>query len=502
MKIFPIYEIKQIDAYTIEQEPILSVNLMERASRTLLGWIKENLAPVPTSVFAGTGNNGGDALALARLLHLEGWDVKVFLLNSKGLSPDTEINLGRLRHLPKITVTDLSQSGDLPEIDPTHLVVDGLFGAGLNRPLSGFAAKVARYLTATGAKILSIDLPSGLLGEDNSRNDHSAIVKATYTISFQFPKLSFLFSENEAYVGEWTVIPIGLHPRKIEETHTNWYYVDKTWAKRLLPIRDKFAHKGKFGHALLLSGSYGKMGAAVLASKACLKAGVGLLTTHVPNYGYNIMQTAVPEAMASIDRSDILISGFPDLEPFDAVGAGPGIGQTANTAHAIAQLIDKIGDKPMVLDADALNIMAANPQLLSKLPANTILTPHPKEFQRLAGPWKNDFDRLHKLSAFAQQYGIVVVLKGAHTTVALPDGRCFFNSTGNPGMASAGSGDVLTGIILGLLSQGICPADAAILGTYLHGSAGDIYAAHESEESLTAIDLTSYLGLAFKSLRK
>jgi ADP-dependent NAD(P)H-hydrate dehydratase / NAD(P)H-hydrate epimerase len=501
MKIFKTSTIKEIDAFTIEHEPILSINLMERASRELFAWMKARLTPSPVMVFAGWGNNGGDALALARLLHLDGWDVSVFLFVGSGLSPDTAINLERLRHLPKITIRELNQDGLLPTIDNDCLVVDGLFGAGLNRPLDGMAAKLVGHINEAGVRVLSIDMPSGLMGEDNSTNHHNAIVRSTFTLTFQFPKLSFLFSENEVFVGEWHVLEIGLHRQKIAQVPTDWHFVDKDLVKSILPTRDKFAHKGKFGHALLLAGSYGKMGAAVLASKACLKAGVGLLTTHVPRYGYNILQTAVPEAMVSIDRSDILISEFPDLDGYDAIGAGPGIGVKSNTCTALAELLDKVGNKPLVLDADALNILAQQPDLLDKLSINTVLTPHPKEFQRLAGGWDNDFERLQLLTSFAKRYHVVVVLKGAHTTTALPDGSCYFNSTGNPGMASAGSGDVLTGIILGLMSQGIAPSESAILGVYLHGLAGDLYVDGESEESLTALEIVTSLGKAFKCLR-
>jgi hydroxyethylthiazole kinase-like uncharacterized protein yjeF len=502
MKIFKTTDVKAIDAYTIENEPILSVNLMERASRAAFLWMKGHLAPVPVVVFAGRGNNGGDALALARLLYLDGWEVRVYLLGLHDISPDAAINLGRLRHLPKVMVAELNDESQFPEIEKGNLIIDGLFGAGLSRPLSGLAALLVKHINRSGATVLSVDMPSGLMGEDNGGHDPECIVRATYTLTFEFPKLSFLFSQNDGYVGEWHVIPIGLHPDKIDATSTDWHFVDKAFAQNLLPSRDKFAHKGKFGHALLLAGSYGKVGAAVLASKACLKSGVGLLTTHVPHYGYDIMQTAVPEAMVSIDRSDILISEFPDLDGFDAIGAGPGIGQKVNTCTTLGELIEKVGEKRLVLDADALNILSQHPDMLAKLPPNTVLTPHPKEFQRMAGSWADDFARLRLLTEFARRYGVIVVLKGAYTTTALPDGTCYFNSTGNPGMASAGSGDVLTGIILGLMSQGLSSANAAILGVYLHGRAGDIYADSESEESLTALDIVGNLGAAFKWLRQ
>ncbi len=479
-------------------EPILSINLMERASMAMFKWISGKFEPDVTTIFAGSGNNGGDALALARMMALGGWDVTVYMASTDNLSPECKINHDRLTHLSKVKLHTLNDTQ--PQINE-GIVIDGLLGSGINRIPEGNIYKAIQIINKGHCPVISIDVPSGLRGENNASVPRDAIVKATYTLSLGFPKLAFLFPENDAYVGEWHVINIGLNQQAINQSITSWYYTTARDAKALLPSRDKFAHKGHYGHALLISGSYGMMGAAVLSSKACLKAGVGLLTTHVPHYGYNILQTAVPEAMVSIDRSDILISEFPELAGFDAIGIGPGIGQKTNTVEAFDQLLSQITTQPMVIDADALNILSQHPALLHKLPPNAVLTPHPKEFQRLAGSWNSDYERLEKLISFSTNHHVIVVLKGAFTTIATPDGTCYFNSTGNPGMASAGSGDVLTGIILGLLSQKIPPAEAAILGVYLHGSAGDCYANAESEESLTANDIIKNIGTAFKILK-
>jgi len=501
MKIFPVSEIAAFDQFTVEHEPVLSINLMERAAQALFDWITSRIERRPVIAFAGSGNNGGDALAVARKLTQAGWEVTVVMLKREGLSADCQTNYERLLTIPKLTIIHLSDNQIVPTIPPEAMVIDGLFGAGLKRQLDDNLQIIVNQINTESKLTLSIDLPSGLMGEDNSTNNRLAIVKANYTLTFQFPKLSFLLPENDQYVGEWHVLDIRLHPTAIENTKTNWHYITPSIAKAILPNRDKFAHKGKFGHALLIAGSYGKMGAAVLASKGCLKAGVGLLTTHVPHYGYTIMQTAVPEAMVSIDRSDILISEFPEITQYDAVALGPGIGTKVNTIEAMTDLLTKIGDKPLVIDADGLNILSQHNELLHKLPVNTILTPHPKEFERLAGSWNHDFERLQLLTTFTQTNKVIVVLKGAYTTIACPDGMCYFNSTGNPGMASAGSGDVLTGIILGLLSQGIDPQYAAILGVYLHGMAGDLFAEAESEEALTALEIVNNMGKAFKKLR-
>ncbi len=342
-------------------------------------------------------------------------------------------------------------------------------------------------------KIIAIDIPSGLMGEDNSENNLENIVKADYTLTFQFPKISFLFAENEPYVGEFEVLPIGLHPEGIAKTPSNFHLLEADDIQKLIPKRSRFSHKGTFGHALLIAGSYGKMGAAVLSSKACLRSGVGLLTTHIPRLGYTILQTAVPEAMTSVDQHDSMFTELPDLEPFSAIGAGPGLGTKSNSEKALLSLLEN-AKVPLVLDADALNILSKNKEWLEKLPENSILTPHPGEFKRLAGEAANSYENIQKQIGFSEKYKVIVVLKGAFTSISTPDGKLYFNSTGNPGMATAGSGDVLTGIILSLLAQGIAPKNAAITGVHLHGLAGDLTAKEKSEISLIAGDIVEFLG--------
>jgi len=499
MKIFPSNVISQLDQYTIEQEPILSINLMERASLQLFQWVQSRFSASSALIVAGFGNNGGDALALARMLAFDGWDITVWHYQPLKMSADCSASYNRMKHISQIKVLDIDSIPSLEIPQNVSLIVDGLFGVGLSRPLEGKAIEIVKLINQSKKTIVAIDIPSGLMAEENQfPNDN--VINATNTLTFEFPKLSFLFPENERMLGSWEILPIGLHPESKNKIESNWHYVTLETIKPKFPVRDKFTHKGHFGHALLLSGSYGKMGAAVLASKACLKSGVGLLTTHVPHFGYNIIQTAVPEAMVSIDRSDILLTEFPNLSDFDAVGIGPGIGCTANTCQTLQQLLQKC-TKPLVIDADGLNILANHKDWLELLPPGTVLTPHPKEFERLVGSWKNDFDRLKIAIEFSHKYQIVLVLKGAHTTIVLPSGECYFNSTGNPGMATAGSGDVLIGVILGFLSQGLSSADSAILGVYLHGLAGDIYAEEESEESLTAGDIILNLGKAIRKIR-
>jgi hydroxyethylthiazole kinase-like uncharacterized protein yjeF len=348
--------------------------------------------------------------------------------------------------------------------------------------------------------VIAIDIPSGLFGEDNRENDYDHVIRADYTLTFQFPFLSFFFDRNEPFVGKWRVHDIKLHPEAIEKTETDYQTIEKEQVARLLPSRNTFAHKGTFGHALVISGCYGMMGAALLAGESCLRAGTGLVTLHVPRFGYSIIQTGFPEALVSLDQSDILFSEPPELSPYSAIGIGPGIGCKQNTGKGLMMVLER-AEVPLLIDADGLNLLSAHPEWLDLLPEGTILTPHPKEFDRLAGKSKDSYERHLKQREFAAKHKVIVVLKGAYTGIAAPDGQYWFNTTGNPGMATGGSGDVLTGLITGLLAQDVRPLDAAIMGVYLHGRAGDLAADELGQEALIAGDMVRKLGAAFKELR-
>ena len=501
-KIFSSEQVKGIDQYTIFNEPIASIDLMERAAGTVFQWILnhyENTKKV--NVFVGPGNNGGDGLALSRMLAGEKYSVSVYWVKfTENCSKNWGINFQRLKDQGIADIGILTRTDKKSQISADYLVIDAIFGSGLSRPLEGFPAEIVDHINASGANVISIDMPSGLFGEDNSGNNPNHIIKANYTLSFQFPKLSFFFADNEEFVGEWSVLPIGLHPEIINSTDTGYNFLTGSFVKSKLKIRSKFSHKGTFGHALLISGIYGRMGAAVLASRACLRTGTGLITAHVPRKGYDILQNSVPEAMISLDESDNIFTGIPDLDQYSAVGIGPAIGLKDSTQKAFRELLKTI-NVPLVIDADGINILGENKELLKQLPKNTILTPHPKEFERIAGKTSNGFKQIQRLVELSVKYQIFIVLKGAHTTIALPDGSCYFNTTGNPGMATAGSGDVLTGIILSLLGQGYNPGDAAVTGVYLHGLAGDSAAVETGEESLIANDIIDYLGTAFNELK-
>lgn len=501
MKFFTCKQIAEIDRLTTELEPIHSIDLMERASDQLAYWVTQNINhSSPVWIFAGPGNNGGDALAVARMLAQCNYNCTVFLSTfGHELKGDPAINLQRLKDQGLVELKIIQSEDAIPEIPADVVVVDGLFGSGINKPLEGLAKMITQKINQSRGTIISIDIPSGLFGEDNSQNDLSGVVRATHTLTFQFPKLSFFFPENAEFVGDWQVLPIGLHPEAILQTKSCYFNLAKTFISGMLKKRGKFSHKGNYGHALLIAGSYGKMGAAVLASKAGLRAGSGLLSTHIPRLGYEIMQVSLPEAMVSIDQSNEVFTEFPDLKTFSAVGIGPGLDRKPETQEAFHRLIQGRPQK-LVVDADGLNILSENKDWLSLLPENTILTPHPKEFERLAGASSNSFERLQKQLRFSAQYNVIVVCKGAHTCITVPDGSAFFNSTGNPGMATAGSGDVLTGIILGLLSQNYSPEEAALIGVYLHGLAGDLAAAQFGQQALIAGDIITQMGAAFMLL--
>ena len=502
LKIFATEKVKELDLYTIQHEPISSIDLVERAATQFMHeFCRRYSKQTRIIIFAGQGNNGADALAIARLLTEESYRVETYLFNpTEHLSPDCEANKRRLLLMDRVEFTEVIEDFTPPVLTEHDIVIDGLFGSGLNRPLTGGFAAVVDYINKSDAHVVSIDIPSGLFGEDNRGNDREAIVKANLTLTFEFPKLAFFLAENAPYVGEWKTLEIGLHPDVIEKTETPYTMVTEEDISYVIQPRDRFAHKGTFGHALLIAGSKGKMGAAILAAKACLRSGAGLLTVHIPQRGEGVFQTNFPEAMLSFDTNVDFFSSVPELNPYNAIGVGPGMGQHMESGAAIERIL-QTNSKPMVIDADAINLLATNKSLISRIPERSILTPHPKEFDRIAGESASGYERLMKAKAFAVENHLIVVLKGAYTAICTTAGNIYFNSCGNPGMATAGSGDVLTGIILGLLAQGYEPETAAVMGVFIHGTAGDLATIYQSEESLIASDIIDMLGKAFKQVK-
>ncbi|MCB0705680.1 MAG: NAD(P)H-hydrate dehydratase [Saprospiraceae bacterium] len=500
MKIPSAAQIRDWDSYTIKNEPIDSVDLMERASNTFCKWFKKRFPETKRQVLliCGPGNNGGDGLAIARMLALDHYEVKVWLCRvSEGLSPDAQTNLNRLQALRSIPIKMLYVGDPFPEIPDRSYLIDALFGSGLNRPVGGYWATLIEQLNQVSATRIAVDIPSGLFTD---RAPDGAVFQAEYTFSFERPKLAFFLPVSGAFAGEWETQSIGLHPDFESNIPNTYQYLTVDAIRARLHTRHKFDHKGSFGHSLIIAGSHGKIGAALLTAKACLRAGSGLVTIHAPKCAYEILQIGFPEAMCICDSHQFVVSDVGNLAPFKAIGVGPGIGTNSLTERALHDLIER-SSVPLVVDADAINILAKNYDWLRALPSGSILSPHPKEFERLVGPSASDFDRLNKLQQLAMEMELVIILKGANTAIADPEGRIFFNTTGNPGMATGGSGDVLTGILTGLLAQGYSSLDAALVGVYLHGLAGDIAAELLEQESLLSGDLIDYLGKAFGSIR-
>lgn len=500
MKIFKTNQIKEIDRLTIKNTPISSFLLMKRAARAFFETLLPHLSPEKKIYFtAGSGNNGGDAMVIATLLKKIGISPIVFWVPGKNISEDCQKAYDEFIE-QKGSIVSVEKIQDL-NFDKDSIMIDGLFGSGLNRPVEGLFADVIKKINESRCIVFSIDIPSGLFGEDNQKNIPENIINADYTFTFQMPKLSFFHPENEKYLGKVEILDIQLHPKALEEIPTPFFFTEMMDIQKLIRQRSKFSHKGSCGHALLIAGKYGMMGAAVLASKAALKTGCGLITTHAPKKGYEIMQLSIPEAIVSIDENDECFSKLPDISKFNAVGIGPGLGTDSKSESALHSLLLQIAS-PLVIDADAINILAKNKDWLSLLPKKTILTPHLKEFERLFGLCNSQYERWLTQLKFSTEYNIIILLKGAYSSISLPDGTLHINSTGNPGMATAGCGDVLTGMIISLLAQGYTPEESTLLGTWLHGKAADIYVCDDAMESLIASSIIQNIGKAFLSLEQ
>lgn len=501
MKILSSAQLKELDKYTIIHEPIASIDLMERAARALTEAIVQRWdKSFDIVVFAGPGNNGGDALAVARMLSKKGYRVEVFLFNTKGkLSEECQTNLDRLKTCGSIYFTEISTQFDPPNLSEKHLVIDGLFGSGLNKPLNGGFAAVVKYINSSKAQVVAIDIPSGLMGEDNTYNVRTNIIRADVTLSIQLPKLSFLFPENEDIVGEWEMLDIQLKQSFIDSVPSDYSILEESEVRSLVKPRKRFAHKGTFGHGLLIAGSYGMAGASILSAKACLKSGIGLLTVHVPIHNHDLLQVTVPEAIVHTDIQERYFAQPTHLNKYSALAIGPGLGREEDTALAMMEQIQG-SNLPIVLDADAINILSTHRNWLSRLPKRCILTPHLGELERLIGKCLDTYERLIKVKELASYLQSYIIVKGAWTCIVTPEGNFHFNPTGNPGMATGGSGDVLTGILLGLLAQGYSREEACKLGVYVHGMAGDIAAEEKTEISMTANDIIEALPIAWKKI--
>jgi NAD(P)H-hydrate epimerase len=488
----------KLDAYTIEHEPISSVKLMERAATKCFEWLlKKFNSSHKFSVFCGPGNNGGDGLVLARLLHESNYEVDCYIVAfSKNYSEDFKANKSRLERVGVKPII-LENDKDLNGIKSNEIIIDAIFGTGLSRPAEGFAKTAIEKINSFSSEIVSIDIPSGMYC-DELHDIEDVMIKANFTLTFQAPKLNFFFPETGNSIGEFHVLDIGLLQDKISDFEVSKYLLTKQSVSKLIKTRSTFSHKGTYGHAQIVAGSKGKMGAAVLSSKAALRSGAGLVTANIPQCGIVILQSTIPEIMVLPNEGEEeLVGGFKMIG--DTIGIGPGIGKGEKTVTFLKNVLENTS-QAIVLDADALNILASNQELLSKLPENSVLTPHPKEFERLVGELSNSYDRLEKQIEFSRKHKVIVVLKDAITQISNPNGEVFFSVVGNPGMATGGSGDVLTGILTGLLAQKYEPLEAAQLGVYLHGTAGDLAAEFCGQKSMVASDLIEMIGKSYEEL--
>lgn len=505
MKILTGIQIRELDRYTIEHEPIRPIDLMERAATALTeAIIEEHGQTHHVVVFAGKGNNGGDALAVARMLSERGYDVSTYLFNIGGdLSEDCATNKKRLlENKQSSEFIEITANFDPPILAHDTLVIDGLFGTGLKKPLAGGFAALVRYINSSPATVISIDIPSGLMTEDNTYNVKESIIRADVTLTLQHKKLSMMFAENSKYIGRLRILDIGLSTEYVDNLDAMYSTIEPNDVAKELLRRDDFAHKGDMGHALLIAGSNGMAGAAVLAARSCLRGGVGKVTVLTPKSNREIMQIAVPEAVLRLDEDDNRFTKEVDSGPFDAVGIGPGLGLDEDTAIALISQLRRT-KCPLVLDADALNLIGTHRVWMPELPEGLILTPHPKELDRLVGETPlSDYDRLTKAKELSEQLEAFVMLKGHHTALCSPDGKVVFNTTGNAGMATAGSGDVLAGLLTALLARGYKRREACLIAMCLHGLAGDIAAQTVGEESLVASDIVRNLPKAFIQLQQ
>lgn len=504
MKILTGAQFKELDQYTIQNEPISALDLMERAAKA----IADELARRWTQkthfyIFAGPGNNGGDALAVARLLADKGYKPTVYLFNiNQNLSEECAFNRECLADYSTIKFYEVHDQFTFPNIVPEKdVIIDGLFGTGLNKPLSGGFASLTQSINKTGAQVVSIDIPSGLMCEENTYNDMTTVVRASLTLTIQLPKLAFFFPENQRYIGELKVLDIHEDLNYLNDAPTYLYLTERQAACKLLKKRNAFVHKGNMGHALVVAGSFGMAGASIFCAKACMKSGAGKVTIHTPKMNNDILQIAVPEAILSHDMDDDIITRAIETKGYNAMAIGPGIGKNESTAFAMRDFMLQ-QQLPLVLDADALNILGNHKDWIQDIPKFSILTPHPKELTNLIGSCHDTYERMNKARDLAIKQQLYIVIKGHYSIICMPNGIVLFNSTGNAGMATAGSGDVLSGILVSLLAQGYSQEEAVILGVYLHGLAGDFAAADLEEECVTASDLITYLPKAFKELRK
>jgi hydroxyethylthiazole kinase-like uncharacterized protein yjeF len=493
MKILSARQIREIDAKTIHYEGISSLELMKRAAGAFYDWFIKKYTDKNSAILilSGVGNNGGDGLMVARLLHKAGYRVQACVVEySENYSEDCAHNVRRVK-AENVPFKRITKEKEIPNFSEYEILIDALFGTGLSREITGIAAEVIKKMNESGKTIVSIDIPSGLFLDKKT----TFAVEADETVTFQIPKLALYLPDNYRFVGNVTIVNIGLSEKAIEEASTNRFLIEKKDIRELLKPLSKFAHKGTQGHALIIGGSLGKSGSVCLASKAALKTGCGLVTAYLPKCATPVIQTYIPEAMAIEDNNNAFITDIDyDINPH-AIGIGVGMGKREETQQAFYRFLQR-NPVPMVIDADGLNMLSLHPEWFDLLPPKTILTPHPKELSRLIGEWCDDYEKIDKATAFAQKHQLIVIIKGAYSLI-IDSENLYVNDSGTPALATAGSGDVLTGMIASLLAQGYEPVHAAKTGVYLHGLTANLTQQTIHPRSFVASDIIDNIGNAY-----
>jgi hydroxyethylthiazole kinase-like uncharacterized protein yjeF len=464
-------QIREADAYTIANEPIYSIDLMERASKAFVGWFVNHFPDKKKaiSIYCGTGNNGGDGLAIARMLdehQYQSVSVKVARFSDKA-SADFNANFKRLQHTD-LPLTEIKPGENFPS-ENSPVIIDALLGTGLNKPLNGDYKRLIDHINSLKRTVVAVDVPTGLFSEGEVPKD-AIILKASLVITFQQPKINFLLPDSASYIECWEAVNIGIDEKFVRSLSSSYQAVEEKDIRKLLKLRHRFSNKGTYGHALIVAGQDETMGAALLSAAACAYAGCGLTTACVPKNGLTALNIYMPELMAIVRNG----AEVPIIEwkKFDSIAIGPGIGKQDDALALFADTLTCC-KKPMVIDADALNLLAAHKELWSGIPENSILTPHMKEFDRLFGGHTNWWQRIQTGIEKAKEHQLYILLKNDYTITITPQGNVYFNTTGNPAMATGGMGDVLTGIITSLLAQKYSPEEACVISAYIHGKAGD-----------------------------
>lgn len=504
MNIYTTREIQHIVEANLRLDNLDMDTLVERAAKGIGGEIEKRWKQgVTVYVFAGPYDNGAYALATARHLLERGYRLKVTLFNIE-IDPAQEIVKRQRDRLISAGLSldnfvEVNKNFRMPEIAPGSLVLDGIFGSELNRNLEPGYGLLIRHINEKNVKVVSIDVPTGMTGDWNSRTSPNYVIKARLTVALQFPHLAFFLPNMSDNIGEWVAVDMGLKAGSFQSLTQKYLLIGRNEAKRFLSRRRLFTSKDDYGKGMIFAGSFGMMGAAVLAAKGALRSGIGKLTVSTPMCGFPIIQTSVPEALYQYAESQEFFTRIKPHYSYDAVAVGPGIGTNEATINALDDYLSTV-PSPVILDADALNCIALRPLLLNKLPNMSVITPHAKEFDRLFGEQSNGDSRLLKAIEVAKLYNIIIVLKGHYTAVVRPDGMLTFNDSGTPAMATPGSGDVLTGILTSFYAQLKNPVLAAVAAVYVHGRAGEIAEKEQGSYGVLASDIAGCTGKAIEEI--